>query len=172
MNFQIRNALPKDARRLAEIHVKSWQESYYDLLPKSYLNHLSYSQRLPMWQKILSNPAELDWVWVVENPDRQVIGFCHGGLPRRLDLHYDCELYSIYLLNQYKNLGIGKALFESFQHKCIHSGFKNLYLWVLEGNPSTSFYEHLGATLCSNILEDVIGGVNVKERLYAFRLST
>jgi hypothetical protein len=43
----IRTAHPADAAKLAQVHVRSWQEAYRRLLPQAYLDGLDPAQRLP-----------------------------------------------------------------------------------------------------------------------------
>ncbi|MBS0351613.1 MAG: hypothetical protein JSR33_10615 [Proteobacteria bacterium] len=41
--FLIRRATLEDAEKIAEIHVRAWQESYQDIIDQNYLEAISFS---------------------------------------------------------------------------------------------------------------------------------
>ena len=51
--MRIREAEPKDARAIAEIHVRSWQAAYRGQLADDYLDELKVEDRLEMHQRAL-----------------------------------------------------------------------------------------------------------------------
>ncbi|MBT6326011.1 MAG: GNAT family N-acetyltransferase [Bdellovibrionales bacterium] len=168
MDIKIRNANLSNAKGIAKVHVKSWQETYHRLLPEKYLKNLKIDDREKLWKKVLGQEDVSDWLWVAIDEKDKIIGFCNGGKSRDKHLPFDCELYAIYLLSAYKGNGIGRQLFDSLKKKCISEGFKHLYLWILKGNPTVEIFKSLGGILRKDILETSIGGKSVKEVLYSF----
>ena len=53
IHLSIREAKTGDVEGIAQVHVKAWQESYKDILPKEYLEGISYGQRLELRKQIL-----------------------------------------------------------------------------------------------------------------------
>ena len=50
----IRDAELRDARGIAEVHIRSWQAAYVGIVPDEDLSRLSLSQREQFWMEILS----------------------------------------------------------------------------------------------------------------------
>ena len=50
----IRDAELRDARGIAEVHVRSWQAAYAGIVPDEDLARLSVDQREQFWAQILS----------------------------------------------------------------------------------------------------------------------
>jgi len=143
----IRPALLQDAPEIAAVHIAAWRSAYKGIVPQAYLNVLSYEDRKNMWTDILcrSNTASMRFVAVDEH--NSVIGFVAAGKPHDTELDFDAELYAIYLLPEYKGKGVGKQLMLHIVQWLVQNNFHSLYAWVLEDNPSKSFYEKLHARL-------------------------
>jgi ribosomal protein S18 acetylase RimI-like enzyme len=85
----IRPATPTDARGIAEVHVRTWQDTYAGHMPAEFLAGLSVDQRAEMWSRVIGStlapvPPEAgdgpEWrpatcVWVAVDPLGQVFGF-------------------------------------------------------------------------------------------------
>ncbi len=79
----------------------------------------------------------------------------------------DAELYSIYLLKEAQNRGIGAALLQAMATALAERNFKSMAVWVLEQNRSRGFYEKSGAHLAtSRVIE--VGGAKLMEVAYAW----
>lgn len=156
-HFAIRMARPGDEARLAEVHIKAWQEAYAGMISKEYLDHLSdeIDSRISMWKSILANPKR--WAWVAESQNT-IVGFILFGPPRDSEKENYIELGAIYLLAAEKNKRIGFNLLSAGFHKMRDLGYKKAYCWVLENNPTIKFYEKTGAKFLNQIKQDEIGG--------------
>jgi GNAT superfamily N-acetyltransferase len=75
---------------------------------------------------------------------------------------YDAELYAIYLLRERQRQGIGRTLGLALASALQTSGFTSMIVWVLEQNPSVSFYERLGAVQIARKIIN-IGGADLQE---------
>jgi hypothetical protein len=51
--MNIREAVIEDARGMAEVHVKSWQETYENIIEESYLSKLKVDDRYELWKKLI-----------------------------------------------------------------------------------------------------------------------
>ncbi len=164
----IRPAIPSDAEGIAIVHIKGWQESYKGMIDQNYLDSLSQDikARTQRWQSFIAK-SDQESIQLVAIFDEKVIGFCSAG-PIRKSTEAKGEIYAIYLLDEFKGIGVGKMLWDKAVE---HLSAKKLIpfdLVVLEANiPSRKFYERQGCTFIRNEVGD-IGGKEYKEVRYRF----
>jgi GNAT superfamily N-acetyltransferase len=162
--FSIREATVQDAAAIARVHVESWRTTYAGIVPDAYLAGLDEGLRARLWSEFLSGEA----IVMVAEDRSGIMGFAHAGQNREPIETCDGELYSIYLLRESQRRGVGVALLRSVAEKLLGQGFRSMAVWVLERNPSRSFYEKTGAKLAaSKVIE--IGGVRLMEVAYFWR---
>jgi len=140
----IRDAELRDARGIAEVHVRSWQAAYAGIVPDEDLAQLSVDEREQFWAQILSKGVRATFVLV--NLDL-VVGWSGFGPARDEDCDsiLVAELYGIYLLPEYWSMGYGKQLYRATETRICQSLVENLVLWVFEKNTrARSFYEAVG----------------------------
>ena len=157
----IRAATAEDATAIAHVHVESWRTTYAGIVPDEYLLGLDEALRVKLWREWLG------WETVVLVAERAgcVVGFAHAGKIREPLEACDAELYSLYLLKEAQGKGTGSALLKSAAAVLAERGFNGMALWVLERNPSRSFYEKNGGRLAaSKVIE--IGGARLMEVAY------
>ena len=140
----IRQAEPKDAKAIAEIHVRSWQAAYRGQLTDDYLDSLSVDERLETHRQALASPGE-HRTWVAEEGGR-VVGFAVTGPSQDADADDRTgELYAMYLEPDRFGRGIGKELHDHALDDLRGRGFGTATLWVLETNArGRGFYEREG----------------------------
>jgi ribosomal protein S18 acetylase RimI-like enzyme len=140
---RIREAEPKDARAIAEVHVRSWQAAYRGQLTDDYLDSLSVQDRLELQRRMLETPGERR-TWVAD--DGGVVGFAVTGPSQDADADDRTgELYAVYLEPERFGVGIGKALCDRALDDLRERGFRAATLWVLETNEGARrFYEREG----------------------------
>jgi GNAT superfamily N-acetyltransferase len=162
---KIRKAQIGDESSLAQVHIKSWQETYKGLIADEYLDSLTndLDQRTQSWINTLQNGDRWTWVATVNN---KIVGFALFGHPRDPQRENFIELGAIYLLNSEQGKGIGFALVKNGFEEMIKLGFKKAYCWVLEGNPTIQFYIRTGANFCHQIKKDQIGNKTYNELCY------
>ncbi|EON71816.1 GNAT family N-acetyltransferase [Lysinibacillus sphaericus] len=146
--MKVRTASIEDAQAIARVHVDSWKSTYVNIIPQSYLEHLSYEKRENLWQQNILN----EYVFVAENDSGEIIGFCSGGKNQN-DEYSDFEgaLSSIYLIENYQGKGIGKQLVQTIIQCLRNSGMNSMLVFALADNPSKYFYEKLGASFINSI---------------------
>ena len=154
----VRAALSQDADAIAHVHVQSWRTTYKPIIPDEYLAGLDEKKWAVQWKEWLDRDIR---VYVVEL-NNEVVGFVSGGILREKGHSDHAELYAIYLLAQAQGRGLGKVLVKTLSNALMSDGFRTMLVWVLEQNPATCFYEHLGAI---RVLEKEIeiGGANLRE---------
>ena len=133
MDFEIRPARLEDARGIAEVHVRAWQQTYDHLAPVEDLARLNIDQRELRWREILADDVTTTWVAVA---DGTIVGF--AGTSRGHKTR-DLELESIYLLAGNHGSGAGQALLDAAV------GTEPAFLLVAADNPrARRFYERNG----------------------------
>jgi ribosomal protein S18 acetylase RimI-like enzyme len=141
----IRAAVIDDAHAIATIHVRSWQHAYADILPQDGLDNLSIEDRSQQWAGWLqADSGEMNTL--VAEIDEEVVGYASWGPSSDDDAEPGTiELYSIYVLPESMNAGIGSALLEAVEVDMIASGSEAATLHVLVKNTLTrKFYERYG----------------------------
>ena len=164
----IRQAQIKDADGIAKVHVDVWRSAYSGIIPKDFLDALSYEKRANE-RKLFSEKANPDYcTFVFTNNEDEVIGFSMGGPKRIGSEEYDGELYAIYLYDEFHGKGIGKSLFLAVKTWLKEKDHKKMMLWVLKDNPTRSFYEKMGGLHLGETTIEI--GVPLQEVSYGWEL--
>lgn len=163
----IRESTLNDANEVAAIHVKSWQQSYRSIIDEHYLQNISFSDRLELRKQILqsNDPNQMHLVAVY---DGKIIGFCDAGSAFEGTANYRGEIYAIYLLEEFKKLGIGQRLLQAAHEFLAQKKLLPYVAWVLKANHSAcTFYQRNGGILSGEKIEE-IGGKSYTEVAYIF----
>lgn len=156
LQVTIRNAEPEDAEGIACVHVKAWQESYKEILPEDFLTTISYSNRLKLRKEILAIKDITNLRSVAEYKGK-IIGFCDAGKSRQWKKTKG-EIYAIYLLDEFKGQGIGKALWHrSIQHLIKHQLIPFSVLVLKDNRPARKFYERQGGVVAGMEQTEIAG---------------
>lgn len=141
----IRPASLADAPAIARIHVAGWQSAYRGILPDEHLDSLTIDQRQAFWKQQLHHEPCL--LFVVDDPQRGVIGFSYAGRHHGNFSEYRGEIHAIYVLEQFQRRGLGKQLFRHAAAALRDERYANMMVWALQRNPYRKFYERLGGVL-------------------------
>lgn len=171
----IRDALPIDAQGIAQVHVRSWQQAYRELLPSDFLDSLSATlpRREAYWRDALTR-GEGDVL--VAELDGQVVGWIAVGPCRDQDRSGAewGEVQALYVLADHWGKGIGTALWQTGSERLFDQGYGRLSLWVLAANArAISFYQRHGARAEPDSRRSLVrGGVTLEEVRYVWRNKT
>jgi GNAT superfamily N-acetyltransferase len=133
----VRPAVPTDADGIAEVHIRTWQETYAHLLPASYLDGLDVATRAEQWRGSLSDSTGTP-PFVALDGDR-IVGFALSGPARDEDPPRPFQLYAINVVASAHGTGAGQALFDAAV------GDSPAYLWAADDNPrAEAFYRRNG----------------------------
>jgi L-amino acid N-acyltransferase YncA len=164
MNLTIRKADIEDAAAIAHVHVESWKTTYAGIVSDVFLASLNKEDRMRSWQEqILTANITI----LVAEDETGIVGFAAGGKIREKLDEYDAELYAIYLLRERQKQGTGRKLSLTLASALKTSGFTSMLVWVLEQNPSVSFYERLGAVQIARKIIN-IGGSELQELAFGW----
>lgn len=144
----IRVARPNDAPGIAEVHVRAWQTAYRGQVPDELLDALSVGVRSEAWRGMITESVWPTKVTLVAEDDERIVGFAHVSPSRDDDAGPTVgEVTAIYLLPEFWNRGIGRALFERAMETLRLAGFVAATLWVLDTNTrARRFYDAAGWT--------------------------
>ena len=151
----IRESTLSDANDVAAIHVKSWQQSYRSIIDEHYLENISFSDRLELRKKILqsNDPNQIHLVAVYEET---IIGFCDAGSAFESTANYRGEIYAIYLLEEFKKLGVGHRLLQAANEFLAQKKLLPYVAWVLKANHSAcAFYQKNGGIVSGEKIEKI-----------------
>ncbi|WP_243387641.1 GNAT family N-acetyltransferase [Bacillus kexueae] len=132
----IRKATVEDSKQIAKVHINSWKTTYKGIISDSYLASLSYEKKEKFWR----NVSNLDNV-LVAVLNGEIVGFITYGPTRFPHLPYDGEVYAFYLLQKAQRQGIGTKMFKEAAKELKKQDLNSFLVWVMEKNPSKSFYE-------------------------------
>lgn len=169
----IRIATQADIPALARIHTEGWQAAYGGLVDQAYLDSLSVEDRAEKWREWMdAGESETR----IAEEDGAAAGFITYGRTKTappgsstIRPTYAAEIYAIYLLPQYWQKGIGKALLCEAVRNLKTQKQTSLCLWVLDGNVrAKSFYEKMAGQRIGNKMVE-IGPNRLKEICYGWR---
>lgn len=150
--ISIRRARPGDGVGIGAVHVSAWRDTYAGLLPDDYLAGLSTVRESAFYSRGIADRSHGHAVFVAvasgaDAPPGQhdgfLIGFVSGGRARRPGLG-DGEIETLYLLDDYRDRGVGRRLMRAMAAHLAAVGCRSAMVWVLEANPTRWFYRHLG----------------------------
>ena len=155
----IRRARPEDAAAIGAVHVATWRTAYAGVLPDGYLASLSPLRHAAGYEAAIGDRRHSHAVFVAvakgadapagTPPDQEggtVIGFVSGGRARRPG-YGDGEVETLYLLDDYRDRGVGRRLMRAMAAHLAAVGCRSAMLWVLKDNPTRWFYQRLGGRL-------------------------
>ena len=164
----IRQATGADAFGIAQVHVDTWRSTYRGIVPQEYLDSLDLDARAEQWEEWLLREGV--HVFVAEDAGA-VCGFISGGIlhdgAHVAALHYDSEIYTLYVLAAAQGRGAGRELMRALAHRLVRDGLLRPVVWALEENPWCGFYERLGGKrVAQKTIE--IGGAELSDIAYGW----
>jgi len=174
--YIIREAVPCDAEGTTYVHVKGWQTSYIGIIEQSYLDNISYDQRLELRKKILESKGTLQ---LVVTFGEQIVGFADSGplrpkpyneqfFPSQKENVKYGEIYAIYLLREHQRKGLGKILYQECRQWFKAQDYHHFVTRGLVDNiRARHFYESEGGELIGEVTIN-IGDKDYKEFCYLF----
>ncbi len=164
--MEIRYIIPADDRMMiSKVYEESWKYAYKGIIPQDYLDSISQGS----WVKSLDNQ---DWNTLICIDNGKIVGTSSFCKSRFEQFQGWGEIISIYLLPDYIGMGYGKKLIEAVLLELKKQGYENIFLWVLEGNKrARNFYECCGFLKTDDLLENNIGGKDLREVRYVYKNS-
>lgn len=129
---------PENASAASRIYALSWKSGYRGLVPQDYLDALTEES----WANTLLVPGRSGFLL---EDGGVYVATASVSAARDTERPGWGEIISLYVLPTYWGRGYGQYLF-AHAAACLRAqGFRNLYLWVLEGNArARAFYARSG----------------------------
>jgi ribosomal protein S18 acetylase RimI-like enzyme len=168
MTCRIRRAVPGDARGIARVHVETWRSAYAGILPDRVIVQMSVDEKAAAWRQLVQRQDQVEAVIVAETDDGTIIGFasCGPSSPEGM-ADYDGEIHTLYVLPDWQEQGIGRALLCGCFRVLAAAEIAAAYLWVLADNPSRFFYQAMGGQRIGE-REERLWGTAVNEIAYGW----
>jgi ribosomal protein S18 acetylase RimI-like enzyme len=128
LTIDVREGRVSDAAAVAQCHVASVKAVYADLLAPEALDGMSLEKRTVEWKEALTYAEPQTWVAEL---DGQIVGF--AGFDRSRDeksKSTTAEIWSLYVLPDHWDSGVGLALWDALQDAMIDEGFARVSAWV------------------------------------------
>ncbi len=155
MNIKIRKATVEDAEKIIDITIDVWHSTYKDLIPNELIERLQVKTQQRIEKKKLDIAEKQNTYVAIFNG--QIVGFASYGKSLNEKYPRSGEIYSIYILEEYQGLHIGRMLTISLLQELINQGYTTLIAECLVGNPANKFHESIGGIPIDTISEDLIG---------------
>jgi len=170
LDLNIKTPKIDDAKAMARIITDCWKDAYKNILPKKFLDNLSYEDRenkikssiLGTYEKFTSN--------MIIYSDMTVKGVAFYGknicnLPENFG-----EIVVLYVDIAEQRNGIGRKLVSWVKNELKQKGFTDMIIWCLKDNlPSIEFYKAMGGII-SDERDFEIDGNFYKEVSIAYKL--
>lgn len=130
-----RDAVAADIPALAELHVTTWNATY------NVTRGPTIESRTWQWNAVFAKENRRDFVLVLEDRSRRLIGFTWG---KPHDGEFAGELSKIYLRWEYHRLGLGRRMMRETAQRFFDRDIHSFVLFADLGNPTLAFYDRLG----------------------------
>ena len=148
--IEIRRARASDAATVAEAHDDAWRTAYQGIIPGAELRRLINRRGPAWWESAIRKGSRI----VLLQFGDKVAGYANYGRNRARSLHFEGEIYELYLRPEFQGLGFGRRLFTSARRDLMQSGLKSMVIWALSDNdPATEFYRALGGRMVARSSE-------------------
>ena len=148
--IEVRQAKAGDATAIAGAHDEAWRAAYQGIIPGAELTKL-INRRGPQWWSSAIRKGSRVSVLVF---GEQIAGYANYGRNRAKSLHFDGEIFELYLRPEFQGLGFGRRLFTAAKRDLAQSGLKSMVVWALSDNePALDFYRSLGGRMVAKSSE-------------------
>jgi ribosomal protein S18 acetylase RimI-like enzyme len=149
IKYRKTNKSKKDAKEIANVVVQSWNSTYQGIMPKNYLKNRinNFDEEINKTYNFINKVDN----YLVSLCDDKIVGICYYMKSKNEEFKDYGYLQSIYVLDKYHNLGIGKELFKRCITDFINMGYNKMYLECARGNKTIDFYKHFGGIVKETI---------------------
>ena len=154
----VREMIEADCKAIGELYAAAWKEGYKGLLPQHVLDCMT-PERYEVRARV---NGFLDGGSFVATEDGRIVAHCHARAANEPEMQGWGEIHTLYTLPEYWRRGYGSAVFGRAERWLAEQGFRDVYLYVLEGNERAErFYKAQGYfpngdTLCFELAKGVI----------------
>lgn len=152
MSLIISIADKSDYPEISQVGIICWRDAYKEIFPKKFLAELSIESRTNSRESFFDSDNKVTFILKKENT---IIGFCDVG-ESRIKEFAEGEIYSLYVLPEFKGRGFGKKLIKHAIDWLEKRKMTPFIVTTLEKNINAQkFYEKLGFKAIGKILTEV-----------------
>lgn len=167
MNYEFEIMSQANAMEYAKISIKSWVESYKDIVDKDYLESINTKNQVESRKTALIDGLEDGSLRYLLKVNNKYVGIFRVRKTKYEGFENYGELGSLYLLNKVKKNGYGRIMFDRAKRELSQMGYGKMIVGCLEENPTNNFYIHMGGVFIKkNPIR--IGGQDLYENIYIF----
>lgn len=167
MNYEFEIMSQANAVEYAKINIKSWVESYTDIVDADYLKSINTINEIENMKATLISSIKDGSLRYLLKVNNEYVGIFRVRKTKYEGFEDYGELGALYLLNKAKKNGYGKIMFDRAKRELSQMGYDKMIVGCLEENPSNDFYIHMGGVfLKKNPIR--IGRQDLKENIYIF----
>jgi len=150
LSVTIRPARLADASGIGDVHVATWRSAYPGILAERMLSGMSPLFHAALYAGMIRRGDKVFVAVARAEGDAQgdaqeiVVGFASAGRTRSASALAEGEIFTLYVLDDWRERGIGRRLLRRAAQALDTMGCASAFLWVLSENPSRWFYEHMG----------------------------
>jgi ribosomal protein S18 acetylase RimI-like enzyme/ubiquinone/menaquinone biosynthesis C-methylase UbiE len=161
--ISIRLAVPADAPNMAEVHMRSWEVAYKDIIPAEYVRDKN-ATRPALYTRVITDENKNSYVIQCNG---KIVGIIKIAPPTDDDVGDNTyEVHYLYLHPDYFRMGIGTKAMEFAFDVARRLGKTDITVWVLDENVnSIRFYEKYGFTADGKAMNAEYGKVNGRIRM-------
>ena len=168
----IRRAGPGDARAIARVHVESWRSAYAGIIPDRVMVGMSVDDKAAFWRRMVLRSNSRSAVLVASLAETgasrsEIVGFASCAAANHAPPGYDGEVQTLYVLPDWQEQGLGRALLCGCFQALRGAGFSSAVVWVLAQNPARFFYEAMGGRRIGERTE-MLWGAELPEIAYGW----
>jgi ribosomal protein S18 acetylase RimI-like enzyme len=142
MSVAIRRAEPRDAARIAELHVEGWQE-FRSFVPPEVMAARTVASRTDEWSEFLRGDRTGSWTTVAEL-DGAVVGFASTRLLATAEYGAHGEIKNLFVDGTTRGAGVGTALMADAARWLAGNDGEPIVLYSFTDNPYRGVYDRLG----------------------------
>ena len=143
MNVEFRRAAASDARTLTETRQKVWATTYRGIYPDEMIDQYDYARHSVRDAQRISDP-END-VFLAWDGEQCVGYFYYGPCGYGTYRDFDLCLNSLYVLPEYRRMGLGSRVFAQLRQVCRERGLTKFFCGCSCHNlPAQAFYRKMG----------------------------
>lgn len=154
-----------DIPQIQELAKKSWNAAYHNIISQDQIDYML--QQMYSEEEISSHLQNPNYQYYLVLKDEVAAGFIG------FEFHYEnatTKLHRIYLLEDFKGQGLGKAAITFMKSKVSETSDKRIILNVNKNNSAKQVYESQGFTTYEEAIFDIGNGFVMDDFLMEFHL--
>ena len=175
MNYVIEKLNLNNVEFYARVNALAWKQSYKGIVDNDFLELINQEDEIQKEIQNLKEGLNDNSRRFLLKVDDKYVGILRVRKTKYKKYSSCGELGALYLLDNVKNKGFEKILFNKAIKEPIDMGYKDMTIGCLVDNSSNDFYKHVGGELVDNSplklpnIQSLIGNIyyysNIKELL-------